>query len=572
MKEHIQITNIAQADNVLDEKLIQFLEDADLVSISALETLIDHSKGNEKEFTKLLLQGGYVTDKQFGQIIANLHSWKFIDIDTVSVAPDVLKELPGAFAQAYSVVPFRHRSGDIRFATTNPGNAVLQRILEKKFGHSSLYYLTESMLTGALNGYDEGYNSKFTRLLDEYSVAQSSKDMANRSIIKLLDSIIRHGVRQNASDIHIEPNKVDAIIRERVDGILHKNSRVSHEIHRLLTLRVKVLANLEIDEHIKPQDGKFHYDDLDNKYVDVRVSLVPTTHGEKIVLRLLITQEAALPLSSLGIRPNDEALLQDEIKKSWGMILVTGPTGSGKTTSMYAVLRQLNSDSINISTIEDPVEYDLPGINQIQTHEKAGVTFATGLRAILRQDPNVLFVGEIRDVDTARIAANASLTGHLVLSTLHTNDASTAIPRLRDMGLEPYVISSTVNIIIAQRLVRGICTGCRVSTEIVLKDLQDSLPKESIKQLFGSAKKARAFHGTGCSLCNNTGYQGRIGIFELLRVTDDIRDLILQNSDASTIMKAAVKNGMRTMLDDGIQKVKEGLTTIEEVLRVIRPS
>lgn len=557
--------------SALNEKLLDILRDADLVPASVLSSLIERSEGDTDTFKKLLLSEGHLSDSQLGQVIANIHGWKCIDLRRRAVPGELQQTLPSSFAARYEVIPYSNEDGVLRFATTNPDNGAMIRLLRKRFGSSiDVYYATPSMVRSKLTGYEQDIEKKFEELVQSHRKAEISRAADDRSVIKLLDTLVTHGIRKNASDIHIEPSKDSVLIRERIDGILHKTIRISPDIHRLLTLRIKILSNLEIDEHDKPQDGKFHYDEIDGKYADIRVSVIPTTHGEKIVLRLLVTQESALPISSLGMRAEDEDIVNNEIQRAWGTVLVTGPTGSGKTTTLYAVLRKLQSDDTNISTIEDPVEYDLPGINQIQVHEKAGLTFAEGLRAMLRQDPNVLLVGEIRDQETASIAVNAALTGHLVLSTLHTNDAATTIPRLLDMGIEPFLISSTINMIVAQRLVRTICPSCKQSIDISRKDLHDSLPKEMGKALFGSKKTIRLYQGKGCEVCNHSGFRGRMGIFEILQMTDELRALITKGADSKQIMHTARKLGMRSMLEDGIVKVREGATTVEEVLRVIR--
>jgi len=351
--------------------------------------------------------------------------------------------------------------------------------------------------------------------------------------------------------------------------VLKRQLTFSKDVHNLVALRIKVLANLATDEHSEPQDGKIIFDAPDGRRADIRVSVVPTTQGEKIVLRLLVAQDSALTLERLGMMGVDLDYLQKELDSSWGMVLVTGPTGAGKTTTLYAALRQLNSDDVNIATIEDPAEYDLPGANQIQVNEKVGLSFANGLRSIVRQDPDVILVGEIRDGETAGIAVNSAMTGHLVLSTLHTNDAATAIPRLADMGVEPFLISSTLDVIVAQRLLRTVCPRCRKSEEVSVSDLKESLPPEMLKKLIGKKKTMRVYAGAGCKVCNNSGYYGRIGVFEVLRVDRTIEKLIMQNADAKVIREAAVKAGMNTMIDDGIEKVKQGLTTIDELLRVL---
>lgn len=330
-----------------------------------------------------------------------------------------------------------------------------------------------------------------------------------------------------------------------------------------------MLSKLRTDEHQKAQDGKL-VTKIEEDNLDLRVSIVPITNGEKVVMRLLSEKSRQFSLEDLGFSETDLVKVTTAYKKPHGMILSTGPTGSGKTTSLYAILKLLNKREVNIATIEDPVEYDMDGINQIQVNEKTELTFAKGLRSIVRQDPDIILVGEIRDEETAGIAINSAMTGHLVLSTLHTNDAATSIPRLTDMNIEPFLISSTVNIIIAQRLVRKICQNCRVSYESPVKDLTKNLSDASVAKHFKGEEKARLYKGQGCPTCQHTGYTGRIGVFEILEITDEIRKAIVDKKPANIIHDLAIKSGMTTMLDDGLEKTKKGLTTIEEVVRVTK--
>ncbi|KKU46448.1 MAG: Type II secretion system protein E [Microgenomates group bacterium GW2011_GWA2_46_7] len=341
------------------------------------------------------------------------------------------------------------------------------------------------------------------------------------------------------------------------------------QIHDRLITRIKVLSNLRTDEHMSAQDGKMRIS-IPEEQLDIRVSILPVTGGEKAVLRLLSSKSREYSLVSLGMAPEDLIKLERAYAQTYGMILSTGPTGSGKTTSIYAILKVLNTREKNITTIEDPVEYWIKGANQVQVNVKTNLTFADGLRSILRQDPNIIFVGEIRDNETAGIAVNAALTGHLVLSTLHTNDAATAIPRLSDMGVEPFLVASTVRVIVAQRLLRKICDGCKTSISFTREELLKHFSPDVIKQFFPTDKNITTSHGSGCKMCHHTGYQGRLGVFEVLEVTQSIRKLIAAKSDAELINQQALKEGMRSMLNDAMIKVQKGQTTIEEVIRVTK--
>ena len=383
------------------------------------------------------------------------------------------------------------------------------------------------------------------------------------SIIRLVDSLVEYALKERASDIHIDPEDKRLRVRLRIDGDLQDALSLPFEIHSEVITRIKVLSGLKTDEHNAAQDGRFKAaTDLGD--VDVRVSIVPTYYGENAVMRVLGEQGRGVGLEQIGYSAGDMEKIRRAIAKPYGMILATGPTGSGKTTSLYAVLEILNKPETSIVTIEDPVEYAVVGIRQIQTNADTGLTFSTGLRSILRQDPNIVMVGEIRDEETAGIAVNAALTGHLLLSTLHTNDAATTLPRLLDMGVEPFLISSTVNIAIGQRLVRVLCNACRVErklTDIELKHLA-AVSRPEFYQ------KGKFYQKKGCAECGNSGFRGRIGIHEILEIDDAIRNLIMKRANASEIKEAAVKKGMTTMLEDGLEKASRGLTTIEEILRV----
>lgn len=390
------------------------------------------------------------------------------------------------------------------------------------------------------------------------------------SIVSLLDNLIRYAYESRASDIHIEPFQNYIKVRFRIDGVMHFVFDFPKQIQEELITRIKILSNLRIDEHFVPQDGRFKYyiQDL-NKEFDIRVSIMPTYYGENAVLRLLTESTQTFTLENLGFSERDLRLINFAIKKPYGMILVTGPTGSGKTTTLYTILKVLNTENVTIITLEDPIEYSIPGITQVQVNSQTGLTFNNGLRSILRQDPDIIMVGEIRDKETASISINAALTGHLLLSTLHTNDAATVFPRLLDMEIEPFLIASTINIAIAQRLVRVICSQCKEKKELSnleIHSLKRIVSERILKEL---ENKKVVYYGKGCPVCNGSGYLGRIGIFEVLPVTSEIRNAIMLRKSSAEIKEIAIKEGMTTMSEDGFKKVLQGITTIEEVLRVI---
>lgn len=385
------------------------------------------------------------------------------------------------------------------------------------------------------------------------------------SIIWLVDSLVEDAFKSRASDIHIDPSEKDVSVRFRIDGVLHDAYKIPREIQSEVISRIKVLSGLRTDEHQAAQDGRFRIKFADIN-VDIRVSIAPTYYGENCVMRLLAEQAESFTLETLGFEGRDLDVVKRNIKKPYGMILATGPTGSGKTTTLYTILKMLNTKEVSIITIEDPVEYAIGGIEQIQVNSRTGLTFASGLRSILRQDPNIIMVGEIRDEETAGIAVNAALTGHLLLSTLHTNDAATTLPRLLDMKIEPFLIASTVNIAIGQRLVRKICLDCKTKKEIAPEELKSLSAVLSMKVL---DDHRTFYYGKGCNTCDQSGYKGRIGIHEALEINDEIRTALMRNADASEIKKIAIANGMTLMIEDGFRKALTGTTTIEEILRVI---
>ncbi|MCI0619909.1 GspE/PulE family protein [Candidatus Wolfebacteria bacterium] len=387
-----------------------------------------------------------------------------------------------------------------------------------------------------------------------------------RSIIYLVDELIAYAQGMRASDIHIDPSERNVRIRLRIDGVLQKSLSVPRHFHDEIISRIKVLAGLRTDEHQAAQDGRFRAHLPDKSAVDIRVSIAPTYHGENAVLRLLADKEEQFTLGMLGFSDDDRAKIQEAIERPTGMILATGPTGSGKTTTLYTIIKMLNTEGVSIVTIEDPIEYAVDGIEQIQVNARASLTFANGLRSILRQDPNIIMVGEIRDKETAGIAVNTALTGHLLLSTLHTNDAATTLPRLLDMGIEPYLVASTVNIAIGQRLVRRICPDCKA--ERAMTDAERDRLLELLPHLV--VESDRVLHeGKGCNECGGTGYRGRLCVNEVMMMDGEVREAVLRKASASEIRKIAIRNGMTPMLADGLYKAQQGLTTVEEVLRVV---
>jgi len=557
---------------ISNQKLKFLVEKLDLVSRERLETAYKMAEKDHKPLAEVLVAGDLISDDHLGQIIADEMGYDFVDLDKTVIEEDVLKLIPKIMAKTQKVIAFKRAKEGIRLAMVNPGNLAIINLIEKKTGQSVIpFYTTAKNIEIALARYQKGIQKEFAEIIQEnISQAKKSAKPEDLPVIKIVDTLVEYAYENNASDIHIEPGDEETLVRFRIDGILHDIIDLPKTVHALIIARIKILAKLRTDEHRSAQDGKIRVK-FEKDKLDIRVSIVPIVEGEKVVMRLLSERSRQFGLEDLGFSGPELIKLKSEYSKPYGMILATGPTGSGKTTTLYAILKILNRREVNISTIEDPVEYDVEGVNQIQVDSKTNLTFASGLRSILRQDPDIVMVGEIRDEETADIAVNAATTGHLVLSTLHTNDAPTALPRFLKMGIEPFLIASTVNIIIAQRLIRKNCPQCIVSEQTSLEQLKEKFSAGLIEKCFGSEKKnIRLYHGKGCELCGQTGYAGRIGIFEVLAVSESIRDLIIQRADTDTIREQAVKEGMKTMIEDGIKKALAGVTTIEEVLRATR--
>lgn len=550
-----QLKNLIIKKKILDEK--------------GFESLVTFAKSSSLSLPDALVQKSILTDEQLGAIVAEYAKLPFITLSKITIPEDVFRIIPEKIARANKMIAFERSKDGIKLATADPSSAFLQEFIIKKTGEKvSVYLATDRDIFNTFQIYRADLQKTFDNMLEE-AIGSGEYALGDAPIVKIVDLLINYAYQDRASDIHIEPEEEYSLIRFRIDGILHDVLRFRKHLHDRLTTRIKVLAELRTDEHLSPQDGKIGLP-LEEETLDIRVSIIPIVDGEKVVLRLLASKFREFTLTELGMEDKDLQKVTNAFIRSYGMILSTGPTGSGKTTSIYSILKILNTREKNITTIEDPVEYRIKGVNQIQANE-TNLSFAQGLRSILRQDPNIIFVGEIRDSDTAGIAVNAALTGHLVLSTLHTNDAATALPRLTDMKVEPFLVASTVNVIIAQRLVRKICESCRTPLVITEEEMVKNLSVEIIKKHFtGQKKEIQTFKGKGCKVCHLSGYLGRVGLFEVLEVTKQIRQLITQKADSDVIAQAAIQEGMTTMLNDGLQKVVVGVTTLEEVLRVTR--
>ncbi len=525
--------------------------------------------------------------KAFEKIAKVKYKLPFIDLSNQTIRKDILQLIPEPIAQFHYIVAFDKTDDKLKVATLDPGDLQTITFIEKKVGLPlEIYYTTPSSLENVLKQYHKSLKAEFEKISkkskEEVGESEKLKELAeDLPIIRVVDTLLEYAIFEGASDIHIEPEEKEVRIRYRIDGMLREVMTLPKKIHPGLVARIKILSNLKLDEHRLPQDGRFKIENDEYK-ISFRVSVIPIFDGEKIVMRLLSESNRILTLEQLGFQGNSLERIKRNIDKPHGMVLVTGPTGSGKTTTLYTILNILNKPKVNITTIEDPIEYRMPRVNQSQVNPKIGYTFAAGLRAFLRQDPDIIMVGEIRDEETAEIAVNAAMTGHLVLATLHTNDAATALPRLQDMKVASFLVASTVNVIIAQRLVRKVCPNCVTKYKLdkeVIKELNEQFNTEDIFKSFRDNKLLKKgekkwsdlyfYKGKGCAQCKD-GYKGRIGIYEVLEVTPEISDLVVKKASADTVLKKAVEQGMHTMLIDGMLKAKSGVTTIEEIIRVTK--
>ncbi|MEK7453103.1 MAG: GspE/PulE family protein [Patescibacteria group bacterium] len=545
--------------------------------ISSEKFDIVEKEANDKNISLIdyLSDINIISDEHIGQVIANYFKFDYIDLKKVKINEDILHLVPELVARKKGVIAFMRDEKGVKVGMTNPDDIEVKHFIEKRVGQNIIiFFITEKALQGALLAYKAGIKDIFEEAMKQLKDISLTREQRDEAAIRVVDILLQYSYDNKTSDIHIEPYRKKIVVRFRIDGVLHDVLDMPNELSDVILTRIKILSKMRTDEHRAAQDGKFRFHTKDEE-VDMRVSIVPVTSGEKIVMRLLSAKSRTLDLVSLGLSGADLEKVKITIEKPHGMILVTGPTGSGKTTSVYAVLSILNKRDVNISTIEDPVEYDIEGISQIQVNPQTNLTFAKGLRAIVRQDPDIIMIGEIRDEETASIAVNSAMTGHLVLSTLHANDSATTLPRLLDMGIEPFLVASTVNIAIAQRLVRKICEKCRSSYTLTEGEKKMIESDVKLKAIFDAKGKqdlsgVRLYRGAGCKVCGNTGYTGRLGVFEVLEMADNIKELIIKRASSDEIMKAAIINGMTTMFQDGMNKVFQGVTTLDEVSRVTK--
>lgn len=557
------------------------------VSAAALRAAEHKMEKTGQALETVLVADGSVDEAALYEKLGAWLEVPFISLRGKEIKKEVLNLIPGPVAGTHQVVAFDKTSAEVKLAMTDPTDIQTIEFLRRKTGLEPKVYITaESDLREALRRYHAELQEDLKVVQEaggEVSTGDLKKAAEEVSIVNIVNSILEHAVYEGASDIHLEPSEKEMSIRYRIDGVLKPVMTLPKNLQNGVVARIKILSNLKLDEHMAPQDGRFKIQVQDDRLA-FRVSMLPVYDGEKIVMRLLHEGMKPLTLDQLGLLPAPRAILEIAIKRPHGMVLSTGPTGSGKTTTLYSLLGILNQPGVNISTVEDPIEYRVNGVNQSQVNPKAGFTFATGLRALLRQDPNIIMVGEIRDQETAAIAVNAAMTGHLVLSTLHTNDAATTLPRLSDLGIPTFLIADTVNVIIAQRLVRKLCPHCKRELRLDqagLAELGRAFEIKKLAALFkahlpkGGAAQTRAderrwFQTGGCRRCGDTGYKGRVGIYEVLEVDKAIGQKINRRASAEEIKAYARDHGLLTMLEDGLIKAKLGITSISEVLRVTK--
>ena len=557
------------------EKLKKILVEPGHISEANFKKAQTEAESQKKTIESVLIHKDLIKDNQLGQLIALETGFNFINLGKERVDEDILDFIPEPVAKTRGVIAFGEDKGRIKIGMLNPDNLETKHLVEKRFGRPvSVYYMTQRDFVNAISKYKANIKVTFNKILKQIENQELSRPEQDQAIVKIVDMMLLYGYQNKASDIHIEPYRKKVLARFRIDGIMHDVLDVPKDLSELILTRIKIMSKMRTDEHRAAMDGKLKFK-AENELIDVRVSIVPVTEGENVVMRLLSSSSRQYGLTDLGMNAKDLDKVNRTIKNPHGMIVVTGPTGSGKTTTVYAVMRILNTRDVHISSIEDPVEYDIEGISQIQVNPKTNLTFAKGLKSIVRQDPDIIMIGEVRDEETADIAINSAMTGHLVLTTLHANDAATTLPRFLDMEVEPYLVASTMNVIIAQRLVRKICPKCKMSFKITdeikrLIERNINVKEALIVKKGKNIDNLYLYKGAGCSICHKTGTLGRIGLFEVLEMDEDIKDLVVKRATSDEITKMARTQGMTTILEDGIDKILNGLTTIDEVIRVTK--
>lgn len=585
-----------------DKEIGNILIEQNYVSQEECDTSLQEAQTRDTDLVTVLMEKGFLTQSLYDNALAEHYKLPFYNISENPPQPELITKLPEEISKEYSAIIIGEEGSSITVATADPGEPTLEEAIRINYGQTeavlpdakqkemekeekeqkkkgkekrgffgkksadkeeytgdiSFVFTTKDTIDAALRHYWKPLATRFQQIIE------SQKKVAP----EILGEIFDDAIELRASDIHFEPQDKMVIVRFRVDGVLHEAGRIPKQYYEGVVNRVKIEANMRIDEHFAAQDGAIRHQTPAGP-MDVRVNIVPLVDGEKIVMRLLASYVRSLTLGDLGFNNEQQEVLTEASNKPFGMILTTGPTGSGKSTTLSALIKMRNSPDINISTIEDPVEYKVRGVNHIQVNAEADLTFANGLRALVRQDPDVILVGEIRDGETANIAVNAALTGHLLFSTLHANTAATAVPRLMDMGVEPFLLASTLEVVIGQRLVRRICPHCRYSYSIETKEAHTLF--RGADKFFTGSDKVTLYKGKGCEACGNTGFRGRVGIYELLKITPEIEELIIARASSGDISNLARKQGMKVMFEDGFTKALAGVTTIEELRRMAAP-
>jgi type IV pilus assembly protein PilB len=558
-------------------KIGEMLLKGNIISPEQLRNALETQKKTKERIGSVLVKSGYIKEPELLAFLGRQFNVPVVDLAKYEINAEVVRLLPEEMVQKHLALPINRVGAKLIVAVADPSNMAIIDAIGFKTGYAvELVLASEKDITTAINKYfDQSMDFKdiISELDEDLEVVREedleSLDQESRvddaPVVKLANFVLTDAIKKRASDIHIEPYEKEFRVRYRVDGVLYEVMRPPLKLRNALASRLKIMSSLDIAERRLPQDGRIKLKVGKGREMDFRVSVLPTIYGEKIVLRLLDKASLQLDMTKLGFEAESLKDFQEAIHRPYGMILVTGPTGSGKTTTLYSALADLNKTTDNISTAEDPVEYNFAGINQVQIKEEIGLTFAASLRSFLRQDPDIIMVGEIRDYETAEISVKAALTGHLVLSTLHTNDAPSTVTRLLNMGIEPFLVSSSLNLILAQRLARRICGNCKEEMKIPPKALVDAGMKPE------RVKHARPSRGKGCDECNGTGFRGRVALYEVMPVKEDLKDLILRGGSALDVKREAVRLGMKTLRQAGLSKIEEGVTTLEEVLRVTAP-
>ncbi|NIO15734.1 MAG: type IV-A pilus assembly ATPase PilB [Deltaproteobacteria bacterium] len=561
--------------SVLSLKIGEMLRKVDLITQEQLKSALEEQKKSKERLGTVLVKLGYISEEEFLAFLGQQFNIPVVDLSQYDVNSDLVRLLPEDLMQKNLAFPINRVGSKLIVAVADPTNMAIVDAIAFKTGYAvELVLASENSLQELVNTHIEQSSELDEIIIDlddefeliqeeeEIDVQEIQKTVEDAPVVKLVNFVLTDAVKKRASDIHIEPYEREFRVRYRIDGVLYEVLKPPFRLKNAIVSRIKILSNLDIAERRLPQDGRIKLKLGKKKEMDYRVSVMPTLHGEKIVLRLLDKSSLEVEMTNLGFEKKQLEEFKEAIYRPYGMVLVTGPTGSGKTTTLYSAIAELNKTTDNISTAEDPVEYSFAGINQVQMKEEIGLTFAASLRSFLRQDPDIILVGEVRDYETAEIAIKAALTGHLVLSTLHTNDAPSTVSRLLNMGIEPFLVSSSLNLILAQRLARRICENCKEEVKMNPKVLLDAGAKKEMLDGF------KLYKGKGCEQCSNIGYKGRVALYEVMTVRDEIKEMILRGGSAIELKKEALRFGMKTLRQAGLGKVRDGVTTLEEVLRV----